>query len=150
VFLARGGEVFVTKMPTLAISDLAAVMIEEIAPRVGLDPEEVGTSVIGEKPGEKLYEELINNEETRRTIELDRYFVVLPAFMSVYGAPDYSYPGPQAGRVSSPYNSATSDRMTREEIRAFLRESRLLDEDDQGAEGSRTGGAAPIEAGALR
>ena len=39
LFLARGGEIFVTKMPVLRIGDLAEVMIEELAPQLWLSPE---------------------------------------------------------------------------------------------------------------
>ncbi|RMD59003.1 SDR family NAD(P)-dependent oxidoreductase, partial [Candidatus Parcubacteria bacterium] len=80
VFLACGGEVFVTKMPVARIEDLAYAMIAELT---GEDAD-IAIEVIGTKAGEKLYEELMNDEETRRTFELDRYFVVLPAFKSVY------------------------------------------------------------------
>ena len=68
VFLARGGEVFVTKMDVCRIEDLARVMIDELAPRHGRGPDEVEIEVIGPKPGEKFYEELINDEEVRRVV----------------------------------------------------------------------------------
>ena len=57
--LACGGEVFITKMPVARIADLAEVMIRALAPRYGRRPEDVEIKVIGAKPGEKLYEELI-------------------------------------------------------------------------------------------
>ena len=36
--IARGGEVFITKMPVIRIKDLAGVMINELAPEYGYDP----------------------------------------------------------------------------------------------------------------
>ncbi|MDZ7681667.1 MAG: SDR family NAD(P)-dependent oxidoreductase [Fodinibius sp.] len=80
VFLAKGGEVFVTKMPIIKIETLAEAMVEVLAPRCGYKVSDVDITIIGSKPGEKLYEELINDEETRRTIELPQYFAVIPAF----------------------------------------------------------------------
>ena len=75
-FLARGGEVFVTKMPVLRIADLATAMINGLAPRHGYRPGDIAIEIIGTRPGEKLYEELLNDEETRRTIETDDYFII--------------------------------------------------------------------------
>jgi FlaA1/EpsC-like NDP-sugar epimerase len=126
--LARGGEVFVTKMPIARIADLALVMIEELAPRYGHDPAKIEVRVIGSKPGEKLYEELMNDEETRRTIELKDYFVVKPAFSNVYENVDYHYEDMLRTGVDNPYNSSIEKPMNREELRAYLRQNNLLNE----------------------
>ncbi len=126
VFLARGGEVFVTKMPIVKIQDLAAVMIEELAPAYGLDPSDVPIEIIGVKSGEKMYEELINEEETRRTIELKNYYVVTPAFKSIYDSIDYHYPGFITGQVKHPYNSKAGQAMPKEELRKYLHLHNLL------------------------
>src|SRR6056297_1564762 len=74
--ISQGGEVFVTKMQVIRIKDLAEVMIEELAPTFGYQPDDIPVEVIGTKPGEKMYEELMNTEETRRAIELKDYFAV--------------------------------------------------------------------------
>ncbi len=127
-FLARGGEVFVTKMPVIRIVDLAQVMIQELAPRYGYRPDAIEVKVIGSKPGEKLYEELINDEETRRTVELPDYFVVLPAFKSIYEDIDYTYPQMYDRLPDRPYNSSVERPMTRDELRHYLIQHRLLEE----------------------
>ena len=127
-FLAQGGEVFVTKMPVVRIEDLARVMLRELAPQHGFDPAGIGIDVIGSKPGEKLYEELMNDEETRRTVELQDYFVVLPAFQALYETIDYNYPTVVADRIDDPYNSATRPAMSQDEVRAFLIRHQLLQE----------------------
>lgn len=126
VALARGGEVFITKMPTIRIKDLAEVMIAELAGRFGHDPANVAITEIGAKAGEKLYEELMSDEETRRGIELEQYFVVLPAFRSVYRDIEYDYPGVVSDRVSNPYVSAREPAMGKGELSAFLRDNGLL------------------------
>jgi len=123
VFLARGGDVFVTKMPILRITDLAEVMVEELGNGNGAVP----VKTVGTKAGEKLYEELMNEEETRRTVELDRYFVIIPAFRSLYADVEYVYPGQlsENGGVRA-YNSANSEPLGREELREYLTAHRLL------------------------
>lgn len=124
VFLARGGEVIVTKMPVLRIEDLAAVMIEELAPAHGLQPAGFEIKTIGSKPGEKMYEELTNEEEVRRTFDWGNYLVVKPALSSrgdVFG--DWERKG---NPIDRPYNSELSPAMNREEIRAFLRSNNCV------------------------
>ena len=126
VFLARGGEVFVTKMPIVRIADLARVMIDELAPHYGHNAEDIAIEVIGSKPGEKLYEELLSDEETRRTVELERYFSVLPAFQNVYSDAVYDYPGMGTVGVDGAYNSDALDAMSVSELRNFLLDNQLL------------------------
>lgn len=128
VFLACGGEVFITKMPTTRIRDLAAVMIEELAPRFGHDPRDIRIKPIGVIPGEKLYEELMSDEETRRTFELDSYFVVLPAFRPIYNAVAYEYPHMVRDSVDHAYNSANESALSPHELRSLLVNRGLLDE----------------------
>lgn len=126
--LARGGEVFVTKMPVCRIDDLAPVMIAELAPVYGRDPASIEVEYIGMKPGEKIYEELMSGEEIRRSLELEKYFVVLPAFQSLYRNIDYSYSGVVSEELDRPYNSSRETPLTRDQLAGFLKEHNLLDE----------------------
>lgn len=142
VFLARGGEVFVTKMPVVRIQDLAEVMVEELAPEYGHDPADVAVQVVGSRPGEKLYEELLNEEEVRRAVEYDRYFIVNPAVPPVPDEPVQPSLPEGAVPVTRAYNSAGETPMSREELRAYLRSHGLLAPVDATA-GSRPAPAAP-------
>lgn len=127
VFMAQGGEVFVTKMPVARISDLAAVMIAELAPAYGYNAEDIVIQEIGAKPGEKQYEELMSEEEIRRTLELERYFAVIPAFKTVYKSIAYDYEGMVSRTVGRAYNSAHEAALTPEQLREYLKQSGLLD-----------------------
>lgn len=62
-YLATGKEIFILKMPAVKIVDLAEVMIKNLAPKYGFDPERITMEFIGKRPGEKMYEELITEEE---------------------------------------------------------------------------------------
>ncbi len=128
--LARGGEVFVTKMPVVRIEDLAYAMINSLAPKYGLHPKQIAVTEIGSKAGEKLYEELMSDEETQRTYELEEMFAVLPAFRSVYEAIDYEYADIVSKKVKSPYISSGAESMTREQIEAYLRENQILEQEN--------------------
>ena len=92
LFLAKGGEVFVTKMPVLRVGDLAEVMIEELAPQHGYRSGDIPIEIIGPRSGEKMYEELMNEEEIKRSIELPKYFVVQPAILPSFRKINYVYP----------------------------------------------------------
>ena len=124
--LARGGEVFITKMPVIRIKDLAEVMIEALAPFFGYKAGDIPIETIGTKPGEKMYEELMNIEETRRAVELKDYFAVIPAFRSIYRDIEYNYPDIVSQTVTNPYNSANEQPMTRDELKSFLVSNQLL------------------------
>jgi len=64
----EGGEVFIPKIPSTTVVDLARA----VAPDAQVE-------IIGIRPGEKLHEVLISEDESRATIELDHMFVVQPA-----------------------------------------------------------------------
>lgn len=125
--VAQGGEVFITKMPVIRIRDLAEVMIQELAPIYGFNPNGIEIIEIGTKPGEKLYEELMSDEETRRAVELKSYFSILPAFRGLYSDIAYDYHDVLSKMVDNPYISADEDVLTHDELRAFLRRANLLE-----------------------
>lgn len=121
VFLAQGGEVFVTKMPVVKIEDLALSLSSHMK-------EEGFTSsikIIGAKPGEKLYEELMTSEEVGRAIDFRNYFIVLPAFREEYLNINYSnYTG--VTKVLKPYNSSLEKSLSKIELSDYLKKHKLI------------------------
>ncbi|MBA2381658.1 MAG: SDR family NAD(P)-dependent oxidoreductase [Chloroflexi bacterium] len=77
--LARGGEVFVFKMPVARLADLVATAIAVVAPARGLDPNAIATRTIEPRPGEKAYEELMTADESTRARDIGEMFAVLPS-----------------------------------------------------------------------
>ena len=63
----RGGEVFIPKIPSLKITDLADVIAPDLA-----------RETVGIRPGEKLHELLLTSDESRHAVELPAAYVVLP------------------------------------------------------------------------
>ena len=124
--MAKGGEVFITKMPVIKIVDLAEVMIEKLAPQYGLMADDILIEEIGVKPGEKLYEELMTQEEVHRAVELSDYFAVTPAFRDVYRSITYDYNETVSQRVENPYISSNETPLTKIELAAFLANNGLL------------------------
>lgn len=74
-----GGEIFIFKMPALRIGDLAEAMIEELAPHYGYDPKSIKREVSGRRAGEKIYEELLTEDEAVNVSETEDMFIVAPA-----------------------------------------------------------------------
>lgn len=64
----RGGEIFVPKVPSMRMTDLA----ETIAPGCEIE-------TIGIRPGEKLHEVLVSEDEARNTVEVEGMFVIQPS-----------------------------------------------------------------------
>ena len=71
--LARGGEVFVFKMPVARLGDLVDASIRVFAPRAGRDPATVRRAPSPARPGEKPYEELMTAEESLRARDAGRH-----------------------------------------------------------------------------
>ena len=82
----HGGEVFVPKIPSTTIVDLARA----IAPDAEIE-------FIGIRPGEKLHEVLISEDEARSTVELEDMYVVQPATSPWFGY-EWEDAGQGAGR----------------------------------------------------
>jgi FlaA1/EpsC-like NDP-sugar epimerase len=76
--IAKGEEIFIFKMPALRIRDLAEVMIQKLAPKYGYTPKDIETKLIGKRKGEKLYEELMTDEEAFNAYETEDMLLVLP------------------------------------------------------------------------
>src|SRR5512141_1748133 len=70
----EGGEVFVPKIPSTKVIDLA----KAIVPNAKIN-------IIGIRPGEKLHEDLISEDEARHTIELEKMYVIQPAEATWFG-----------------------------------------------------------------
>ncbi len=73
-----GGEIFIPKIPSYKILDIA----EAIAPNCK-------TEVVGIRPGEKLHEEMITDTDSLNTIDLGKYYAILPSVSFTYTEDEY-------------------------------------------------------------
>jgi UDP-N-acetylglucosamine 4,6-dehydratase/5-epimerase len=67
--IMKGGEIFVPKIPTMKVLDLAAA----IAP-------ECKTKIVGIRPGEKLHEVMVPEDDARHTLEYEDHYAIIPSF----------------------------------------------------------------------
>jgi UDP-N-acetylglucosamine 4,6-dehydratase len=103
----RGGEIFVPKLPSMTVADLAEAML----PGVELD-------VVGIRPGEKLHEVMISSDDARMTVEMDDHYIIEPSFQ--FWDRDEVRQSGEARSVPEgfEYSSGTNDRwLTTAELR---------------------------------
>ena len=65
---AQGGEIFVPKIPSYRVTDVATAVAPECEQRV-----------VGVRPGEKIHEEMITSSDSMNTVDLGRYYAILPS-----------------------------------------------------------------------
>lgn len=87
--LAKGGEIFILKMPVVVLKDLVEAMINIYAPD---RKNKIEIQRIGIQPGEKPYEELMTEEEVTRAVETDDMFILLPQVPELFEK-EYRFPG---------------------------------------------------------
>jgi UDP-N-acetylglucosamine 4,6-dehydratase len=101
----KGGEVFVPKIPSMGVSDIADTLAPGVPRRI-----------VGIRPGEKIHEVLITADESRQAFEFDDYYAIHPAF--AFWRPDYDVGEelPPGFRYSSDINETW---LSRDEIRTL-------------------------------
>ena len=116
----NGGEIFVPKIPSYNILDLA----EAIAPEAKI--EEVGI-----RPGEKVNEEMITVTDSLSSIEFKNYYVILPT-LSLWDTDDFKEKDKEDLGTFCPndfcYNSGTNEHFLKvNQLRKLIREHLNLD-----------------------
>ncbi|MBY7800199.1 UDP-N-acetylglucosamine 4,6-dehydratase (inverting) [Vibrio fluvialis] len=108
-----GGEIFIPKIPSYKILDIA----KAVAP-------ECETKVVGIRPGEKLHEEMITDTDSLNTIDLGKYYVILPSVSFNYTEEEYlTHHKAEKVPFGFKYNSGTNTEWeTIESLRALVKE----------------------------
>ncbi len=114
---ARGGEIFVPKIPSYRVTDLAKV----IGPKCD-------HPVVGIRPGEKIHEEMITESDSFNTVDLGDYYAILPSGAE-FSIEEYAQL--MGGKRVSPgfsYNSGSNDEfLTPEKLKQLMRENLNLE-----------------------
>jgi UDP-N-acetylglucosamine 4,6-dehydratase len=106
--IMQGGELYVPRIPSMRIVDLALA----VAPDAKLEE-------VGMRPGEKLHEEMISADDSRRTIVVKDRFVVTPVVA------EWGFNAPRGEQMAEglAYQSNTNDLwMSQDDIREYLQE----------------------------
>lgn len=120
--ISRGGEVFVLKMPTILLADLADVVIEEVCKKYAIS-DAIAREEVGLRPGEKRYEELMAAEEALIAWETPNMYIIPSVFREQ--AVESLYPEAQRLQSStvSSHEEAPIDRST---LRQWITEESLI------------------------
>ena len=105
-----GGEIYVKKIPSMKVTDIASTVAPDAA-----------QEIIGIRPGEKLHEQMIGEEDAPSTYEYKDHYKILPVINGWADDPSRIKDGK---RVSSgfSYNSATNEEwMTRQDLQVWLK-----------------------------
>jgi FlaA1/EpsC-like NDP-sugar epimerase len=113
------GETYVPRVPSARVMDIAAALIGERS---------IERIVTGVRPGEKVHEILVSEEESNRTVTRDGYYVILPLLPELRPSP------PEGPTLEREYSSG-DDLMTTEDVARFLAEHELLPEHELMFEG---------------
>lgn len=123
--MAQGGEVFIFKMPTVNIMDLAEVLVKELAPQYGHKAKDIDIKIIGTIPGEKMYEELMTEDEATRSLEREDMFIIAPLIME--GLSKYNGSSYDATSIQSmDYVSKDVVPLTKDEVKAILKKDGII------------------------
>lgn len=113
----HGGEIFVPKIPSIRITDLATAIAPEIPQKE-----------IGVRPGEKIHELMCARDDFQHVIEFDDFFIIRPSIVTFSNSGPLRYLTTELGEKGWPvirnfeYNSHTNpDYMDVEQIREFLK-----------------------------
>ncbi|HVS54014.1 MAG TPA: UDP-N-acetylglucosamine 4,6-dehydratase (inverting) [Opitutaceae bacterium] len=107
---AEGGEIFVPKIPSYRITDVARA----IGP-------ECQHPVVGIRPGEKIHEEMITASDSFNTVDLGRYYAILPGNDSPVMKAYLRRPGAKGVSPGFCYNSGANERfLSVEELQSLI------------------------------
>ncbi len=112
---SQGGEIFVLKMPVIKLEDLAEGVIEQMAAKLQISPSEISIDIIGLRPGEKTYEELMTIDESKNALELPDMYVIQNSFLDNRK----EYPDSIPAKHQS-YKSSDVPPMSKEEVANML------------------------------
>lgn len=107
-----GGEIFIPKIPSYRILDIAKAIAPDCA-----------TKIVGIRPGEKVHEEMITDTDSLNTIDLGKYYAILPSVSFTYTEQEY-LEHHQAEKVpfGFKYNSGTNTEWeTVESLRELIK-----------------------------
>jgi FlaA1/EpsC-like NDP-sugar epimerase len=116
---ARRGEIYIPRIPSAKVIDIATVLIGDRS---------IKTIITGIRPGEKVHEILVSEEECYRTIGRDQYYAILPIL------PEIREDGRITPALSSEYSSETNV-MDRDALIRLFRKHKLMVKDNLILEG---------------
>lgn len=122
--IMHGGEVFVLKMPAFRVGDIIEVIMgmeEELVDTIvkEITKKAIEKKTIGPKSGEKYHEELMTVEESKRALELEDMFVILPDSKELVQKNGFDFENSKKAKIGD-YASNKEKISTKEELKRAL------------------------------
>jgi UDP-N-acetylglucosamine 4,6-dehydratase len=108
----EGGEIYVKKIPSMKVTDIAAV----VAPNAKQE-------IIGIRPGEKVHEQMIGQEDSYYTYEYEYHYKILPAIHNWSNCTNRIKNGKKVSEDFSYTSDSNSEWMTKAELQAWIRDN---------------------------
>lgn len=115
---SKGGETYISKIPSFKITDLAKAMIQDV------DMKEVGI-----REGEKLHEVMITKDDSRSTYEYDKHYIVYPHFDWWHFESHFTEGGKLIERGFEYNSGANTEWLSIEDLRVEMKKLNLYDFD---------------------
>jgi UDP-N-acetylglucosamine 4,6-dehydratase len=114
--MASNGEIFILKMPAVRIIDLARALVDVCAPKNGYTPQEIEIKTVGKRRGEKMYEELMTEEEAENAVDQGEMFVLGEMFVQ-----NEKHSAPSVKKIESrAYTSSLARSLSTDEVRNLV------------------------------
>lgn len=108
---SKGGETYISKIPSFKVTDLAKAMKEDVK-----------LKFIGIREGEKIHEVMITSDDSRTTYEYEKHYIIYPHF-EWWNFEKFFTPGGKLIEPGYEYNSGTNDQwLSVEDLRKLLKE----------------------------
>ena len=121
--ISKGGEVFILKMPVIKLRDLAEIVIEEVKNKYKIN-EDINIREIGLRPGERMYEELMTEDESYKGLDLGNMYVLSNKECSLK---DYSKYFSNIKKCEiQEYSSHKAEVISKELVRKFLLDENII------------------------
>ena len=117
--IMQGGEVFVLKMPTFKLQDLVDAILEHYK------AEDIKIKNIGLRPGEKMYEELMTEEESINTYETEELIIIQSDLNKHFEMEKHKYEGAKKTDKKK-FSSKNNSHMSKEKLKLFLVEKGII------------------------
>jgi FlaA1/EpsC-like NDP-sugar epimerase len=120
--ITEGREIYILKMDSVKIPDLAGAMIELLAAKYGYKTEQIKLKTIGLRPGERITESLISEDEIPFAHEVDDMYVIRPQIYT----PHFTEDRPKNLPDTKNLHSETANVLSKEEVKDMLKKNGIV------------------------
>ena len=117
--IAKGGEIFILKMPVVKLGDLTDVVISKYAEKYKCKKTDIKKELIGPRSGEKIFEELMTETEAEKAFESKDMLIILPEAEFGINLKTSDYKNAQKSRLKR-YASRDVNPLSNEDINKLL------------------------------